>query len=264
MALATPNSGVAVWLAGGLCFFAAISQSRAGASAAQAEFLAYARTNFQEARARYEKAPSETTAAWQFGRACFDLAEFATNKTERASLAEQGIAACRQAIERNSNSAAAHCYLGMNLGQLARTRGLSALRLVSQMEREFIRARDLDEHFDWAGPDRNLGMLYRDAPPFASVGSRTKARQHLKGAVELAPGYPDNRLNLIEAYLSWHEPNNARSQLTALEELWPQARTNFVGKAWAASWADWEQRLRKFQKKLSGSNHPLGSPREKQ
>ena len=53
------------------------------------------RRNFQEAQARYRKAPGEATAAWQFGRACFDLAEFATNKTERASLAEQGIAACR-------------------------------------------------------------------------------------------------------------------------------------------------------------------------
>ena len=43
-----------------------------------------------------ESSRAKATAAWQFGRACFDLAEFATNNTERASLAEQGIAACRQ------------------------------------------------------------------------------------------------------------------------------------------------------------------------
>jgi tetratricopeptide (TPR) repeat protein len=262
MALATPKSWAAIGLAGGLGLLA--GTTLAGPSPAETEFSAYAQQKFQEAKVRYEKAAGETEAAWAFGRACFDLAEFATNKTERASLAEQGMAACQRAIGLNSNSAPAYYYLGMDLGQLARTRRLSALRLVSQMEREFMRARDLDEHFDWAGPDRNLGLLYRDAPPFASVGSRTKAREHLKRAVELAPGYPENRLNLIETYLSWHEPNNARSQLTALEDLWPSARTNFTGKGWAASWADWEQRLRQSRKKLGQPSNPMSAPREKQ
>ena len=77
-------------------------------------------------------------------------------------------------IARESNSAPAHYYLGMNLGQLARTKGLAALRLVSQMEHEFTRARELDEQLDWAGPDRNLGLLYRDAPAIGSVGSRAE------------------------------------------------------------------------------------------
>jgi hypothetical protein len=89
----------------------------------------------------------------------------------------------------------------MNLGQLARTKGLSALKLVDQMEGEFTRARDLDEHLDYAGPDRSLGLLYRDAPVIGSVGSRTRAREHLRRAVEVAPQYPENRLSLIEAYL---------------------------------------------------------------
>ena len=158
-----------------------------GSPAAETEFAAYAKRNFQEAQAHYRKAPGEATAAWQFGRACFDLAEFATNNTERASLAEQGIAACRLALARESNSAPAHYYLGMNLAQLARTKGLSALKLVDQMEREFTRARDLDEQLDYAGPDRNLGLLYRDAPVIGSIGSRTRAREHLRRAVEVAP-----------------------------------------------------------------------------
>ena len=101
----------------------------------------------------------------------------------------------------------------MNLGQLARTKGLGALKLVDQMEREFSRARELDEQLDYAGPDRNLGLLYRDAPAIGSVGSRTRAREHLKRAVELAPQYPENRLNLIEAYLKWGERTGAYREL---------------------------------------------------
>jgi tetratricopeptide (TPR) repeat protein len=236
-------------------------QTLADPAAVGTGVAAYAQRNFQAAQAHYREAPGEATAAWKFARACFDLAEFATNKTERASVAEQGMAACQQAIARESNSAPAHYYLGMNLGQLARTKGLSALKLVLQMQREFTRAHDLEERLDWAGPDRNLGLLYLDAPAIGSIGSRSKAREHLTRAVELAPRYPENRLNLIEAYLQWREPNSARGELAALEEAWPSARTNFVGEAWAASWADWEPRLKKLKKKVEAPTKSLGAPR---
>jgi tetratricopeptide (TPR) repeat protein len=252
-----------IWLAACLGFLAAINQALAVPTAAETGFAAYAQKSFREAQAGYQKAPGEATAAWQFGRACFDLAEFATSSTERASLADKGIAACRLAIARESNSAPAHYYLGMNLGQLARTKGLAALRLVDQMEQEFIQARKLDEHLDCAGSDRNLGLLYRDAPVIGSVGSRTRAREHLKRAVDLAPQYPENRLSLIEAYLDWGERTGAYRELQALEAAWPAARTNFVGEPWAASWADWEPRLKRLKKKIEEPAKALGTPRKK-
>jgi tetratricopeptide (TPR) repeat protein len=262
IAFATTNFGASICLAGCLVLLAGIEQAGADAPAAETDLAAYARRNFQEAKARYREKPGEGTVAWQFGRACFDLAEFATNNTQRASLAEQGIASCRLSIASQSNSAPAHYYLAMNLGQLARTKMLGALRLVDQMEREFGRARSLDEHIHWAGPDRNLGQLYRDAPVVGSVGSRTRAREHLKRAVELAPQYPENWLALIEAYLNWGEHTGAYRELQTLEDIWPAARTNFVGAAWAASWADWEPRLKKLKKKIEEPIKPLGTPRE--
>ena len=261
MALATPISWAFVVSAFCLSLLVEANQTRADTPAAESSFAAYAKQNFQTAQAHYRKAPGEATAAWKFARACFDLADLATSKTERASLAEQGIAASERAIARESNSAPAFYYLGMNLGQLARTRGLSALKLVKQMERAFTQSHDLDEQFDWAGPDRNLGLLYRDAPAFGSIGSRSKARDHLKRAVELAPRYPENGLNMIETYLQWGEPNNAQRELAALEAAWPSARTNFVGAAWAASWADWEPRRQKLKKKIEDPPKALGAPR---
>jgi tetratricopeptide (TPR) repeat protein len=237
------------------------SPALANPPAAESEFAAYAQKNFQAAQAHYQQAPGEATAAWQFGRACFDRAEFATNSTHRAFLAEQGIAACRLAVARASNSAPAHLYLGLNMGQMARAKKLAALGLVDQMLPEFTRARDLDEHLNYAGPDRYLGLLYRDAPAIASVGNRTAARKCLKRAVELAPQYPENRLNLIEAYLEWGERPGASRELQALEAAWPGARANFVGETWAASWADWEPRLQQLKKQLGESRKPLGAPR---
>jgi len=232
------------------------------ALAGPSEFAAYVEKSFQEAQARFQKTPANAEAAWQFGRACFDLAELATNKTRRALLAEQGIEACQKAIACQSNSAPAHYYLGMNLGELAQTRGLSALRLVNQMEREFDRARQLNERLDWAGPDRNLGLLYRDAPAFISVGSRSKARKHLKRAAELVPDYPENRLNLAESYLHWNGRKDAQRELAALKTLWPSARTNLTGVAWAGSWADWEPRFEKLKQKLGAPPKTLGAPHD--
>lgn len=263
MALATRNSWAAVWLVAGLGCCAGPGRAWAAPDAAASEFAAYVKQNYHETQARYQAAPSQANAAWQFARACFDLAELATNKTQRASLAEQGMAACQQALTRETNSAPAYYYLGMNLGQLAQTRGLSALRLVNQMEHAFIRARGADSQFDQAGPDRNLGLLYRDAPALGSVGSRRKAREHLTRAVKLAPQYPENRLNLIETYVKWGEPNAGRRELAALVQAWPSARTNLTGIAWAASWADWEPRLNKLRKKLGEPTKPLDTPRKK-
>src|SRR5437899_42321 len=140
--------------------------------AATKDPAAGARKTFHDAQIRYQKEPRDSQAAWQFARACFDLADLATNSAQRVEIAEQGIAACKQLLSRDPNSAPGHYYLGMNLGQVAQTRGLGALKLVTEMEREFSTARDLDSSFDYAGPDRNLGLLYRDAPAMVSIGSR--------------------------------------------------------------------------------------------
>jgi tetratricopeptide (TPR) repeat protein len=216
-----------------------------------ASFAARAREIFVGAQKRLLAEPTNAVAAWEFARACFDRAEYATNDAERAIVAEQGIVACRRLLARQTGSAPAHYYLGMNLGQLARTKTFGALRIVDEMEREFKTAVQLDEDFDYAGPDRNLGLLYFEAPAFASVGSRSKARQHLQRAAQLAPDFPENRLNLAEVYLKWADTNGAARELKALDKLWPKARTNFIGEAWAASWSDWETRLKRARKTIA-------------
>jgi len=228
-----------------------------------AETTAYAQGLFREAQARCRHEPANPQAAWEFGRACFELAECATNRAQRAAIANQGLAACRHAIAQATNSGPAHYYLGVNLGQMARTKGLGALKLVSLMRQEFDLARSLDEHVDYAGPDRNLGQLYRDAPAIASIGNRAQAEQHLRRAVTLAPDFPDNHLELIEGYLKWGELHKASHELNALETSWPAARAKLTGPAWAQSWADWEKQLNQFKKKIEETRDSRGAPRNR-
>ena len=120
--------------------------------------------NYDDARRNCEANPGNDDAAWQLGRACFDRAEYSRDSGERAALADEGIAACRKVIARQPSLAAGHYYLAMNMAQLARTKLLGALPLLSHMEAGWKTALSLDERMDYAGPDRYLGLLYRDAP----------------------------------------------------------------------------------------------------
>ncbi len=77
---------------------------------------------FHRAQMQFQSNTNDAAAAWQFARACFDFNDFVTNNAERADLANQGIAACRHSLARESNSAPGHYYLAIELGQLADTR----------------------------------------------------------------------------------------------------------------------------------------------
>ena len=124
--------------------------------------------------------------------------------------------------------------------------------IVDEMEREFKTARDLDAKFDYAGPDRSLGLLYFQAPGWpASIGSKAKARQHLQRAALSAPGYPENHLCLLEAYLKWGDKKSLRRELQLTEGLLPQARKEFTGEAWDQIWVDWDKRWTRIREKTS-------------
>jgi len=254
-------SGAGWWFTAFLFFFSLVN-SVVAQSTNNPVFAARAAAEFQRAQIQRQSDTNDFAALWHFARACYDFADFATNDTERATVAVQGIAASRQLLAHRPQSAPGHYYLGMNLGQLARTEILGALKIVREMEREFKKADDLDEHFDYAGPARCLGLLYRDAPGWpTSIGSRRKAREWLERAAKLAPDYPENHLNLIESRLNWNDRTGAEGELKTLDALWPTAQTNFVGAAWEQSWADWTVRKRAAEQALTQTPRPAESPK---
>lgn len=207
------------------------------------DIAGWARKEFHRTQIHYQSDTNNAAAAWEFARACFNYVDFVTNTARHASIARLGIAASRQAIALEPDSVAGHYYLGLNDGELARVETLGALRLVRQMEREFKTAYRLDSRFDDAGPERTLGLLYRDAPGWpVSIGSRRKALQWLQQAEKTAPASPENHLNLIETYLQWHQRSDAEREMRGLDVLWPIAKTKLTGQAWAQCWADWTAR----------------------
>jgi tetratricopeptide (TPR) repeat protein len=212
-------------------------------------FQLRAEKNFAQARKNYLANTNSITAALELARTGFDLADLATNEARRAEIARYGIEASRRVIASTPKSAAGHYYLAMNLGELAQAEApsLAAYRLVHEVEREFKIAAELDARYDYAGPARNLGQLYFQAPGWPlSVGSKTKAHEWLQRAVTLAPEYPENQLNLAEAQLKWHQREELDLVMKNLKTLWPAARTNLVGEVWEQSWQDWDARHAKL------------------
>src|SRR6186997_265543 len=55
------------------------------------QLLAHSQEVFATAHRAYETEPTNNVVAWKFAKAAFDRGEFATNDTERAAIAVQGI-----------------------------------------------------------------------------------------------------------------------------------------------------------------------------
>jgi hypothetical protein len=235
-----------LWLA---VLWAALSSSGAPGGGATPDVIA-AELAYDAAKARYQTNASDDAISRQFASACFDRADLAAKDSVRAVVAREGIQVCRRWLQRAPGQAAAHYYLGMNLAQLARTKSLGALPLVREMEKEWLATLALDPHCDYAGADRNLGLLYRDAPGFPlSIGSRVRAEQTLQHAVELNPEYPENHLNLIETHLK-RKPAAVAADYERLRAILPAARKQFSGPLWHSAWEDWDARLKAIQARL--------------
>jgi tetratricopeptide (TPR) repeat protein len=219
------------------------------------DFAGAAKKRFLNARAGIRAGTNQVDEAWTFARCAFDWAEFATSDEQREEIALEGIDVSRKLVARKPELAAAHYYLAMNLVQLARTKSLGALKLVSEMEREFKTASQLDEKFDHAGPDRNLGMIYHEAPGWpTSIGSHKKARQHLERARELAPEFPENHLYLIEAYLKWGDTKTAARAFETLQKRWPEMKKQFSTGDSKRDWLDWNRRFSRLQNQFGAGN----------
>lgn len=216
-------------------------------------FVMFAQNTFTQAQKDFLADTNSTPAVRQLARACFDLANLATNEMQRGEFARRGIAVCRQWLTREPKSGPGHYYLAMNLGELAQAEApsIAAYKLVHEVEREFKQAAELDVRFDFAGPARTLGELYFQAPGWPlSVGSRHKAREWLERAVALAPEYPENQLNLAEAQLKWRQHEAFTLTMKNLNAIWPAACTNFAGEIWEPCWQDWNLRRTMAQAEL--------------
>lgn len=212
-------------------------------------FRAEAEAAYRAALATYETNKHSADAAIAAATRAFDYADLAPNNQIRENISTAGMAIAREVIARDTNSVAGHYYLALNIGQLARTKMLGALKLLDEMEMELKMVIKLDPKFDYAGGHRTIGVLYAEAPGF-SVGDKGKAKVHLTKAVELAPEFPDNHLCYMEALAKWHDWKTLTEKLGEYRAILPAAKEKFTGKEWGYEWHDWTRREKVIAGKL--------------
>ena len=206
---------------------------------------------FNRARAVFQKNKANPELAIRYVLAAFEWAELALDSGERASISRPAIEVCRQFLSSSSHQAQANYYLALNLGQLARTKWIGALRIVAEMEKRLITAQSLDRSLDNGGPDRALSRLYFQAPGWpTSVGNNNKAISHAKNAIAAAPNYPGNRLSYLEILIEHGGYQEAKQQEAITREVLKNARIEFDSAYWSHSWKIWDKTWNTLQEQL--------------
>ena len=168
-------------------------------------------------------------AAWELGRACFNWGELLKDPVAQEKVYTEGVAACRRSLSLDPKSGSS-ALLGMNIGRQADLkRNLVALGMVGMWSARFRRPASW-MRISVMRADRNLGLLYHEAPAGRSALAMTSWPVNIWSAPPNSPpDYPENRLNLAEAYREWHEKKLFQRELEAIQQLWPSAETNFTG-----------------------------------
>src|SRR5439155_8739242 len=91
--------------------FAETNSVAAVAQETTADFARRAQIIYENAKAQYQSSPNNLEAAWQFGRASYDWADYAKSKRQRAEIAQEGIAATQKVVDRQPELALGHYYL---------------------------------------------------------------------------------------------------------------------------------------------------------
>jgi hypothetical protein len=120
-----------------------------------------------------------------------------------------------EAVRRNrEDSAAAAFGRAAITGRLVQQRALRGAHLVTEVEREAERSRQLDPDFRGGAATRLLGTLYVAAPaPFLAHGDSEQGLALLEALAAERPENLENHLRLAEAYLALGDPAPAAAPL---------------------------------------------------
>lgn len=174
-----------------------------------------------EALVAYKKAIGKNAglveAYWKSSRACYWIADHATNTKEKIRVFEEGIDIAKKAIELDPDCVEAHFWLGGNYGSYGETRGiLKSLSLVKPIRHEMEEVLRIDPNYQGGGGYRVLGIVDYKVPAFVG-GNKKRALEHLEKALSIDPKNPFNNYYMAEYLEIVGERYRAFDHLKTLE-----------------------------------------------
>lgn len=193
-------------------------------------------------------APYNVQALWRAARACAWLAERVgdtKDKPGQAKLADEGISYAQRATFVDPDRKEGHYYLALSYAMHADAVPSQGLALVPKMIKALKKADEpVGGGLDYSGPDRVLGQIYLNAPPWpTSVGDVEEAIDKLENACDQHSEYPENHLALAEAYIKARKYRDARKRLERVLKAEPAPD-------WAAELPRLKERAQKLLEKL--------------
>jgi len=187
--------------------------------------------------------PSESRNAEE-ARLLYWLARYTEAADTKREILEKGLALAEGVKGAEwKNPVALIAWIALKGEQVQMKNKLVALSYLKPLEKAAKDLKTLDPTFFNYASDRILGRLYHLAPPFISIGSNRKAREHLESAMKGAPLYPENQLMYAEFLWAEGEKEKAvslvRSALhSPLLANFPIERTAWkqMGTQWLREW----------------------------
>jgi hypothetical protein len=157
-------------------------------------------------------AADDYESAWKLARAAYWIGGHAPEGERRAAL-ERGITAGETAVRLGPDRPEGHYWLAADMGALAESSGLTqGLKYRSRIRNELERVMAIDPAWEQASAVTALGRWYYLVPRLFG-GSRSKADEHFRRALEQFPTSMTALLFLSESLTSQHKTAEARQLL---------------------------------------------------
>jgi hypothetical protein len=182
-------------------------------------------------------------AAWKLARAAYWIGGHAPEGERRGAL-EQGVTAGEAAVRLRPDRPEGHYWLAADMGALAESFGMSqGIKYRSRIRAELERVVAIDPVWEQASGVTALGRWYYLVPRLFG-GSRTKAEEHFRRALD---GFPDSVTALFflaESLAAQHKTDDARRLLQRIID--------------APISPEWAPEVRDFKRKAADSLRTLG------
>ena len=198
----------------------------------QREDLASAK---RAAAAWSENAGDDFESAWKLARAAYWIGGHAPQGERRAAF-ERGVSAGETAARLRPDRPEGHYWLAADMGALAESFGLSqGLKYRSRIKSELERVVAIDATWEQASAVTALGRWYYLVPRLFG-GSRAKADEHFRRALDQFPRSVTALLFLAESLTAQHQTAEARQLLqrvvdAPIEADWAPEDRDFKRKA---------------------------------
>lgn len=148
-----------------------------------------------------ETIPQNFDIAWRVARLVYFAGNFGVGydtfkKDKKMEIFKYGYEAADIARKTKTDRVEGYYWYAVNLGSYGLAKGMfSALGYAEEARDSLLKSAQLDPKYHWGGPYRVLGRFYQEVPTFISFGDKKKAEEYFNKAIEIAPDY---RLNTID------------------------------------------------------------------